>query len=49
MRPQPKPPPQKKPYSKPRVKSEKLLVAELFTVSRPPDCDPVFDPRPECQ
>ncbi|MBJ6759522.1 hypothetical protein KRR26_11010 [Corallococcus sp. M34] len=48
MRSEPKAPSQKKPYRPPQVRSEKLLVSDLFTVSRPLDCDPVYDPRPAC-
>ena len=45
MRPEPKPPAPKKPYRPPRVRSERIVVPDLFT---PSNCDPFNDPRPEC-
>ncbi|WP_257448825.1 hypothetical protein [Archangium lipolyticum] len=45
MRTEPKQPLPKKPYSPPRVKSERIIVPDLF---QPTNCDPFGDPRPEC-
>jgi len=42
---EPKQQPTKKPYRPPQVRTEQILVPDLF---RPTDCDPFFDPRPEC-
>jgi hypothetical protein len=36
----------RKPYRPPKVRSERILVPDLF---QPSNCDPIFDPRPECQ
>jgi hypothetical protein len=46
MRPEPQKPATKKPYRPPRVRSERILVPDLFT---PSNCDLFNDPRPECQ
>ena len=46
MRSETQQPAPKKPYRPPRVRSERILVADLFM---PTNCDPFYDPRPECQ
>jgi hypothetical protein len=54
MRNEPKRPPPKRPYRQPQVKSQPILVPDLFLVTplppppRPDDCAPFDDPRPEC-